>query len=112
MMLESSMKERYTVRQKLGPSIGNPIRNWMKMVLTNGSIALKYYPRVFLIYIISAIGVPFRIFEHWRLDKKVEVIKLKDAPVFILGHWRSGTTHLHNLIFVRFRYLLNQKNPP
>jgi len=92
------MNERYSIRAKLGPSIGNPIRNWMKMVLTNGSIALKYYPRVFLIYIISAIGVPFRIFEHWKLDKKVEKTKLKFSPVFILGHWRSGTTHLHNLM--------------
>jgi len=92
------MKERYSVREKLGPSVGNPIRNWMKLILTNGSVALRYYPRVFLVYIISAIGVPFRIFEHWRLDKKVEETKLKHPPVFILGHWRSGTTHLHNLM--------------
>ena len=26
------------------------------------------------------------------------------SPVFILGHWRSGTTHLHNLFAVDHRF--------
>ena len=78
------MKERYSIKEKLGPSIGNPIRNWMKIILTNGSIALKYYPRVFLVYIISAIGVPFRIFEHWRVDKKVNETKGCAPPIAFL----------------------------
>jgi omega-hydroxy-beta-dihydromenaquinone-9 sulfotransferase len=28
----------------------------------------------------------------------VEHIEIKQDPVFIIGHWRSGTTYLHNLI--------------
>ncbi len=44
------------------------------------------------------IGVPFRIYEKQAYDKKADQVKLKEPPVFILGHWRSGTTHLHNLL--------------
>jgi hypothetical protein len=44
------------------------------------------------------IGVPFRIYERWAYDKKADKVVLEEAPVFILGHWRSGTTHLHNLL--------------
>jgi hypothetical protein len=28
----------------------------------------------------------------------VRKYKFKKAPIFIIGHWRSGTTHLHNLL--------------
>ena len=27
-----------------------------------------------------------------------EVIGIDPTPLFILGHWRSGTTHMHNLL--------------
>ncbi|MFX0058211.1 MAG: sulfotransferase [Candidatus Hodarchaeota archaeon] len=92
------MTQKYSVTAKLGPSIGSSIRNWMKLVISNGSVALKYYPQVFFVDIISAIGIPFRIFENLRLNKKVRSTDLKAPPVFILGHWRSGTTHIHNLM--------------
>lgn len=29
--------------------------------------------------------------------KDIHSVKIKD-PIFILGHWRSGTTHLHNIL--------------
>jgi len=31
-------------------------------------------------------------------NKAIKRIKLKFPPIFIIGHWRSGTTHLHNLL--------------
>lgn len=57
-----------------------------------------YHGRAFVISLISMIGVPFRIYEKWAYDKKADKVELEEAPVFILGHWRSGTTHLHNLL--------------
>ncbi|MBD0400201.1 sulfotransferase [Flammeovirga sp. EKP202] len=35
--------------------------------------------------------------QNW-LYKKVDKIETDKDPVFVLGHWRSGTTHLHNLL--------------
>ncbi|MFX1453526.1 MAG: sulfotransferase [Promethearchaeota archaeon] len=84
---------------KMGPSLGSPLKNWLKLISSNGFfVKLKYYPRLYLILIVSILGIPFRIFEHSKFRKKIELTTIKDPPIFILGHWRSGTTHLHNLL--------------
>lgn len=31
-------------------------------------------------------------------DEEIEATEITKPPLFILGHWRSGTTHLHNLL--------------
>lgn len=41
---------------------------------------------------------PFTIMEKLIFSKKVERYELPRPPVFLIGHWRSGTTHLHNLM--------------
>lgn len=39
---------------------------------------------------------PFRALQLFLFDKKIININLsKKQPIFIIGHWRSGTTHLH-----------------
>lgn len=30
--------------------------------------------------------------------RRIRMVKIDPPPLFILGHWRSGTTHLHNLL--------------
>lgn len=63
------------------------------------------------ILIFSTITTPFqwiqRIILHFKL-KKINVSK-HGAPIFILGHWRSGTTHLHYTMAKdkRFGYIAN-----
>jgi len=41
---------------------------------------------------------PFTAYEQLRWGKQIEERFLDKDPIFILGHWRSGTTHLHNLL--------------
>jgi hypothetical protein len=36
--------------------------------------------------------------EALRVSRRVEDVSFDPPPVFIVGHWRSGTTLLHNLI--------------
>ena len=31
---------------------------------------------------------------------RIETCEIKEPPLFIIGHWRSGTTHLHNLLSI------------
>ena len=39
---------------------------------------------------------PFRVLQRWLFDKEIDKIDLETKqPIFIIGHWRSGTTHLH-----------------
>jgi hypothetical protein len=89
---------KYTYKTQIGPSIGISLKDWLKLIFLNGSIALKHYPRIFFINLISTISIPFRCYEKWRLNKKINSTELLDQPIFIIGHWRSGTTHLHNLL--------------
>ena len=41
---------------------------------------------------------PFTIMERIVFRKKVENYRFPSPPIFLIGHWRSGTTHLHNLM--------------
>lgn len=41
--------------------------------------------------------------EGWRYEKKLAETEVK-PPLFVLGHWRSGTTLLHNLLTLDDRY--------
>lgn len=35
---------------------------------------------------------------RWRRSKRVAHVKLNEPPLFVLGHWRSGTTMLHEML--------------
>lgn len=40
---------------------------------------------------------PFTKMERLIFSKKIENYRLPHPPTFLIGHWRSGTTYLHNL---------------
>lgn len=63
-----------------------------------GKIERKYYGQAILAAIFSVLAEPFRIIERLWCNKKINNVTLDKDPVFIVGHWRSGTTHLHNII--------------
>ena len=41
---------------------------------------------------------PFSTAEKIVMENKLPALEDMPAPVFILGHWRSGTTHLYNIM--------------
>lgn len=67
-------------------------------LLRHGGVAPRHAPLVLAMLFSAAARAPFRLLEgraHRRLARKGTS---PSAPVFIIGHWRSGTTHLHNLM--------------
>mgnify|MGYP002629120008 CR=1 FL=1 len=58
----------------------------------------KYYPKVLGSYLLNFLNAPFRFYEKKYIDPKIRLETIEHPPVFIIGHWRSGTTHLHNLV--------------
>lgn len=66
-----------------------------------------YLPRIFVYYLKFAFFEPFRYLEHWIYGRKIRDYRFKDDPIFILGYYRSGTTHLQELMLQdeRFGYL-------
>lgn len=72
--------------------------NWMKLLINNGGVDKKYIKIAIIISFLSFVFIPIRIFERVKFGKKIEDLKIKHAPIFLLGHWRSGTTYLHNIM--------------
>jgi hypothetical protein len=57
-----------------------------------------YAHRAAYVSFLSVINSANAWVERQRFGKAVQGTPLEQAPLFILGHWRSGTTHLHNLL--------------
>lgn len=65
-------------------------------------------------YVLTAnalMGAALNQWEKLNYNRKIEATKLQTPPVFIIGHWRSGTTLLHNMMAQdeRFGYLCNSQ---
>ncbi len=58
----------------------------------------KYFPKILLVSLVIIVGFPFRLWERWKVGKAIDNTTIDESPVFILGHWRGGTTLLHNLL--------------
>ena len=51
--------------------------------------------------VINSLGRPL---QQLVLGRRIERVEIKDAPIFIIGHWRSGTTLLHELMALDPRF--------
>jgi hypothetical protein len=62
-------------------------------------IAPRYKKRARRRLITSAIVEPLRWYEKIRYGRRIRNTRIDPAPIFLLGYGRSGTTHLHNLLW-------------
>jgi omega-hydroxy-beta-dihydromenaquinone-9 sulfotransferase len=77
--------------------VGSTILNYFR-ILNKGKVAPKYYFKIFLTTLVVLIATPFHLWEEIYFHKKLRKFKFSKPPLFILGHWRSGTTLLHNML--------------
>jgi len=81
----------------LPPAVGYSFSILYNLVKRN-KIPPRYYLRLLAVTLINIINLPFRAYERAFINPKYKRKSIDMEPVFILGHWRSGTTHLHNLM--------------
>lgn len=77
--------------------IGGTFSNNFKLLRENSvdkNYALKTYSTALITMLIS----PFHWYEKNYFNRVLSDYRPEAPPLFILGHWRSGTTHLHNLL--------------
>ena len=54
---------------------------------------------LFKIFFFTVISAPFRWLQKIVFQRKINAVNLNEkAPVFVIGHWRSCTTHLHYIL--------------
>ena len=70
--------------------------NLARLVAAYGCDA-KHLPRLIGLFGVTALRQPVFWWEAARHGRRIRKEPIK-PPVFIIGHWRSGTTHLHNVI--------------
>ena len=84
---------------KYEPLAGASLTNLLRLYSQNKfMISIKYMPRMFYATVMSNIMAPFRIKEKIKFNKKIKQTEIKHPPLFIIGHWRSGTTYIHNIL--------------
>lgn len=75
-----------------------PILKLLLITFQNGGISILKIPIFTLFLLRYILFEPFRLIEMLLFERKIRKHKLKEDPIFILGHWRSGTTHLQELL--------------
>ena len=73
-------------------------RVWIQLLARSGGIDRAYMRRALFVTLSTLLTSPLRVWECVRYAGVVNRTHVHPAPIFILGHWRSGTTHLHNLL--------------
>jgi hypothetical protein len=64
-----------------------------------GRSGMPSHPGAAALIGLAALGRwPFSTAEKLVMESKLPKLEDMPAPVFILGHWRSGTTHLYNIM--------------
>lgn len=71
----------------------------IKLYLKHGiSLRPKYFLRALLLIPNSVFSVLLVVVEKIKFGRKTDQVIITKSPVFIIGHWRTGTTFLHQLI--------------
>lgn len=71
--------------------------NFVRLAHYLPEITPRYWPRAALIGIAGLLALPLRWAEVLLYGWRIVNTRIDHPPIFIIGHWRSGTTHLHNL---------------
>jgi hypothetical protein len=95
------MSERFkdfVGRHVFHPFLGMTLGTWWAFLRRHRfAIDLKHLPRALVQTSISASNSVSARIERARFGKRIDAAHV-EAPLFILGHYSSGTTHLHNLL--------------
>jgi hypothetical protein len=93
-----SWKDGLVLRFGPGAFAGITLGVWLRVLRENGfAIDRPYWGRTAAITLGSLPNTALRWWENLRYGRRVRRAAVA-PPLFILGIWRSGTTHLHNLL--------------
>jgi hypothetical protein len=77
---------------------GGTLSSLTRTLWRHGGASVRSYPQVAVMFASALARWPGCVAERLRLARRLEAASFDPPPVFIVGHWRSGTTFLHNLL--------------
>lgn len=89
-----------------------PLDVWVRMLGKSNGVHVRYWPRLAFVLFTSFVGTICTVHERvfwalWALHPRNQQVLEQHKPqiVVIVGYYRSGTTHLHNLMSCDRRFV-------
>ena len=99
-----SVGQAFAGRWLISNLMGLTLDRWFAVLADNGfAIGPRYWSRAAVISLLSLFNSAASVVERVRYGPAVAAADPL-PPIFILGHWRSGTTLLHNLLALDERF--------
>lgn len=76
----------------------NSFGHWVHLLRANNGVDRDNFLRVMAISAASVAWSPLRLAEDFLYGKRIAQTEISAPPIFIIGHWRTGTTLVHYLM--------------
>jgi hypothetical protein len=85
---------------------GMTLFSWLRILVHNHfAVSVTRIPLAFRLSVHSVFSSIMSFMQDLIFAKRISAASLDEPPLFIIGHWRTGTTHLHNLISLDKRFI-------
>ena len=79
--------------------------SWMRLLIRNRfAVNWRYWYVAVIVTIISFLHTILRFVQQAVYGSRLARTQVREAPIFIIGHWRTGTTFLHELMILDERH--------
>ena len=95
---ETGTKKETRIKITENPLAAGTFFNWIRLLWANDRVACKYLLRAVFVTITTLLCAPFRLIQTLFFSQKIKNTQITQDPLFIIGHYRSGTTFLQNII--------------
>src|SRR3954466_10094312 len=95
--MAAALKHRWSIGHNYLAGIS--FAEWWRLLRDNRfAVDAAYWHRAAVVSVLSLVNSLLRRTEERRFGRAIRATEIAEPPIFVLGHWRSGTTHLHNLL--------------
>lgn len=82
----------------LHPLAGSNLRTFLTDYFRHGNYSTRSRKQRMISWLAQFARWPWSALEDVQWRGRIRAHQLSAPPIFLIGHWRSGTTHLHNLL--------------
>jgi hypothetical protein len=78
---------------------------WLRLLARNRfAVDWRYLYIAVIVTLVSFMHLLLRLVQEAWLGRRIAKTPIREAPLFIIGHWRTGTTLLHELLILDPRH--------
>jgi hypothetical protein len=100
-------KERPARKKEWAPRMweGCDFFAWMRLLVRNHfAVNWRYWYIAIMVTFVSFMHTLLRFVQQAIYGRRIARTPIREAPIFIIGHWRTGTTFLHELLILDERH--------